>query len=143
MVSNIPQCSSGGTAPDLADDFAFAVCLLVQESYVARQIAKSTQSQEASLCSSKLCLPLIVDLFIVASLSQNRTQDELQLLAGQAVWLIAEHQLVCMQWACLGVPLDDIVGSGTQVKHRLALGIKQHSFGWHEACHQNKEAAVR
>ena len=78
-----------------------------------------------------------------ADLSQNRMQDKLQLLAGQAVWLIAEHQLVCMQWACLAVPLDDVVGSGTQVKDRLALGIKQHSLGWHEACHHNEEAAVR
>jgi len=56
---------------------------------------------------------------------------------------MAEHQHACMQWACLGVPLDDVVGSGTKVKHRLALGIKQHSLGWHEACHHNEEAAVR
>ena len=139
MLSNSPKFSIGGTAPDLADDFAFAVCLLVQESDVSRQVAKSTQSQEASLFSSKPCLLLI----FAACLSQNRMQDKLQLLAGQAVWLIAEHQLVCMQWACLGVPLDDVVGSSTQVKDRLALGIKQHSLGWHQACHHNEEAAIR
>lgn len=59
MLSNSRKFSIGGTAPDLADDFAFAVCLLVQESDVSRQVAKSTQSQEASLFSSKPCLLLI------------------------------------------------------------------------------------
>ncbi len=59
------------------------------------------------------------------------------------MWLLAEQELVCMRWACLGVPLDDVVGSGTQVKDRLALVIKQHSLGWHEACHHNEEAAIR
>jgi len=72
MLSNSPKFSNGGTAPDLADDFAFAICLLVQESYVSRQIAKSTQSQEASLCRSKPCLLLVLKLFLAASLSQNR-----------------------------------------------------------------------
>jgi len=77
----------------LADDFALAICLLVQEGYVSRQVAKSTQSQEASLFSSKPWLLLILKLIFAACLSQNRMQDKLQLLAGQAVWLIAEHQL--------------------------------------------------
>ena len=45
--------------------------------------------------------------------------------------------------AHLRVPFDDVVGSSAQVKQWLALGIKQHSFGGHEACHHNEESAVR
>ena len=36
--------------PDLADDLAFAICLLVKEGYVAWQVAKPTQRQESPLC---------------------------------------------------------------------------------------------
>ncbi len=43
----------------------------------------------------------------------------------------------------LWIPLDDVVRSSAKVKDRLALGIKQHSLGWHEACYHYKEGSVR
>lgn len=43
----------------------------------------------------------------------------------------------------LRIPSDDIVGPSAQVKHRLALRIKEYGFGWHEACHHDEEGAIR
>ena len=181
--------------PDLAHDLAPAICLLVIEGHISRQIAKTTDGKEATLqaaknfkqlafmhrlssltfvssasfcfqvCSHELCCVCTAGCIVPQTTFHYNPMTSVlfaphnkrTVILGRAdhVCAAAVHDSAsdlnkCLQEFAhaghqltdLRLPFDDVEGPIAQVKHRLALGIKQHLLGWHVACHHNEEGTV-